>query len=218
MKLLKERQGGIVLEAALVLPLFATISMLFVSMIRMSQAEMALHSMVSESAKVMAANLYPVEQLYVGARQQLAASAPVMWLEQVVSQANAARSQVVEAEKFVEDHSRFIPEPIVRLVAWEKEHRTQLEAAGGEKTAELKASIRKKAAAAATPLIASFGDTKTLDPKKLKVTDLQLPDFEQGQSAYVVVEAEYAYKLTLPFYTRTVILRKKATERAWIGG
>ncbi len=123
----------------------------------------------------------------------MGASAPGVWLDQVVTQANAARQQVVDAESFTDNYSRFIPEPIVRLMAWEKSYREQLEAKGGESTQELKTSIRRHAAEAATPIIASFAETGILQPEKLKVTDLQLPDFNAGTSAYVTVEAQYSY-------------------------
>lgn len=218
MRWVKDREGGIVLEAALVLPLFFSLLLLLVSFIRLSLCEMALQSTVSETAKVIASNMYPVELLYNEAKQQWAASAPGVWLDQVVTQANGARQQVVDAESFTDNYSRFIPEPIVRLMAWEKSYREQLEAKGGESTQELKTSIRRHAAEAATPIIASFAETGILQPEKLKVTDLQLPDFNAGTSAYVTVEAQYSYTFLLPFFKKTVVLRKKATERAWIGG
>ncbi|WP_159883532.1 TadE family protein [Paenibacillus puerhi] len=218
MRLAKSSEGGIVLEAALVLPLFVSLLMLFVSLLRLAQCDMALQFAVSESAKVIAANMYPVEQLYAEARQRLAASTPGVWLEQAVTQAESARSRVIDAETFVEDYGRFIPEPIVRMMAWEKDYRTELEAAAGEQTDQWKRAVRRKAAEAATPLIASFGDTSVLRPGKFKVTDVQLPDFHNGTSSEVVIEAQYEYTLLLPFYKRTMVLRKQARERAWMGG
>ncbi len=219
MRWVKDREGGIVLEAALVLPLFFSLLLLLVSFIRLSLCEMALQSTVSETAKVIASNMYPVELLYNEAKQQWAASAPGVWLDQVVTQANAARQQVVDAESFTDNYSRFIPEPIVRLMAWEKSYREQLEAKGGESTQELKTSIRRHAAEAATPIIASFAETGILQPEKLKVTDLQLPDFNAGTSAYVTVEAQYSYTFfAAVFQKKRLCCAKKATERAWIGG
>ncbi|MEK8128577.1 TadE family protein [Paenibacillus filicis] len=218
MRFARSPEGGIVLEAALVLPLFVSLLMLFVSVIRLAQADMALQSAVSESAKVIAANLYPVEQLYEEARQRWASSKPGIWLDKAVSEAEAARSRVVDAETFVEDYGRFIPEPIVRIMAWEKDFRTELETAAGEQTSEWKQALRRKTAEAATPWIASFADTSVLRKEKFKVTDVVLPDFYSGMSTEVVIEAQYEYTLLLPFYKRTFVLRKQARERAWIGG
>ncbi|SDC48309.1 TadE-like protein [Paenibacillus sp. UNCCL117] len=218
MRLFKSNAGGMVLEAALVLPLFVSLLMLFASMIRLAQADMALQAVVSESAKVIAANLYPAQQLYGEARQRLAASPPGVWLEQAVAQADAARSRVIAAETFTEEYGRFIPEPIVRLMAWERDYRAAAEAAAGEQTDEWKRTLRRKAAEASTPLIASFGDASVLRPGKFKVTDVRLPDFHNGTTAAVIVEAQYEFTLLLPFVTRKIVLRKQAREQAWIGG
>ncbi|MFB6363253.1 TadE/TadG family type IV pilus assembly protein [Paenibacillus elgii] len=214
----KEQRGSITLEAALVLPFFLAFLLLLIAFIRVSLAEMALQSAVSESAKVIAANMYPIKLLYRQGQAQWQNSQASAWLGNVVTQLETARQTVIDSEQFVEDYSKWIPEPMVRLVAWDKERREQLEALGSSAKDEAKQTVEKKVAEAATPIIASFADMRSLDQRKLKVTSLQFPNFYDHGEAYVVIEAQYEYTFAVPFFKKTVILRKKAQERAWIGG
>ncbi|GLI05511.1 hypothetical protein YDYSG_15410 [Paenibacillus tyrfis] len=214
----KEQRGSITLEAALVMPFFLAFLLLLIAFIRVSLAEMALQSAVSESAKVIAANMYPVELLYRQGQARWQNSRASAWLGTVVTQLETARQKVIDSEQFVEDYGKWIPEPLVRLVAWEKERREQLEALGGSAKDEAKKKVEQKVAEAATPIIASFADMGKLDRSKFKVTSLHFPNFDDREKAYVSIEAQYEYTFAVPFFKKTVILRKKAQERAWVGG
>ncbi|MEC0212110.1 TadE/TadG family type IV pilus assembly protein [Paenibacillus ehimensis] len=214
----KEQRGSITLEAALVLPFFLAFLLLLIAFIRVSLAEMALQSAVSESAKVIAANMYPVELLYRQGQTRWQNSQASAWLDNVVTQLDTARQTVIDSEQFVEDYGKWIPEPVVRLVAWEKERREQLEALGSWAKDEAKKKVEQKVAEAATPMIASFADMGSLDRRKFKVTSFHFPNFDDREKAYVAIEAQYEYTFAVPFFKKTVILRKKAQERAWIGG
>lgn len=214
----KEQGGSITLEAALVLPFFLAFLLLLIAFIRVSLAEMALQSAVSESAKVIAANMYPVELLYRQGQTQWQNSQASVWLGNVVAQLETTRQTVINSEQFVEDYSRWIPEPMVRLVAWEKERRERLEALGSSAKDETKKKVEQKVAEAATPIVASFADMGSLERRKFKVTSLQFPSFDDREKAFVAIEAQYEYTFAVPFFKKTVVLRKRAQERAWIGG
>lgn len=218
MRFVKEQQGSIVLEAALTLPFFIAFVTLLTAFIRLSLTEMALQSAVSESAKVIAANMYPVEQLYREGQSQWSNSRTSVWIGNVVAQADSARQKVLDTENFVEQYERWIPEPLVRLAQWEKERREQLEALGGSSAAEAKQGLERQLAKAATPIIASFATTDRLETDKLLVTKLSFPDFDNHEEAYVSIEVQYEYTFAVPFFKKTVMLRKKALERAWVGG
>ncbi|GAB7056121.1 hypothetical protein JCM16163A_28680 [Paenibacillus sp. YK5] len=218
MRIMKEQQGSIVLEAALTLPFFIAFVTLLTAFIRLSLTEMALQSAVSESAKVVAANMYPVEQLYREAKSRWSNSRASVWLGHAAAQADAARQKVLDAEQFVEQYGRWIPEPLVRLAQWEKERREQLEALGGSAAAEAKQELERRLAEAATPIIASLAATDRLEREKLLVTRLSFPDFDHHEEVYVTIEAQYEYTFAVPFFKKTIMLRKKALERAWVGG
>lgn len=217
-RLWKQQKGSVVLEAALVLPFFLAFILLLVVFIRVSIAEMALQSAVSESTKVLAANMYPVELLVEEAKRKWDGTRVSGWLSQAVSQAESVRQKAVDAESFAEEYERWIPDPLIELMAWEKTKREQLEAWGGDMADEGKKQAMDKLAEAATPIVAGFADQRRLNPSRLKVTKLTFPDFENKEDAFVGIEAQYEFTFAVPFYRKTVTLRKHALERAWVGG
>ncbi|WP_426453915.1 TadE/TadG family type IV pilus assembly protein [Paenibacillus sp. S-38] len=217
-KLVRGDKGSMVLEAALTLPFFLAFVMLLVGFIRLSLAEMALQSTVSEAAKVMAANMYPMRQAYLQGQTAWQNSTASAWLDGVLTQANSAAQTVTDTEAFVENYAQWIPAPLVQLVAWEKSKREQVQSWGSEKTGEAKEAAQRRFAEGASPIIASFADEGRLDKTRIQVTALHFPDMENLEEAYLTIEAEYPYTFQVPFFKKTVILKKKATERAWVGG
>jgi hypothetical protein len=214
----REEEGSIVLEAALILPIFLAFMLLLISFIQISMAQMALQTAVSESTKVLAANMYPVELLYKQGQAQWQNSQASAWLNQVLTEAQSARQQIVDAEKFAEDYAQWIPEPLLLLVQWEKERRTQLEAKGQKAAEEAKKKVNEVMLGAATPIVAAFADERRLRREKLKVTELTFPSFDNKDEAFLGIEATYELKLFIPFFKKTIFLKKRALERVWVGG
>ncbi|WP_284639887.1 TadE/TadG family type IV pilus assembly protein [Paenibacillus silviterrae] len=211
-------EGSMVVEAALVMPFFLTLIMLLVSFIQISLAEMALQTAVSESSKVIASNMYPVRHLYLQGQARWQQSAAGVWLEQIVSQVQTARQTVTDAEAFADDYAQWIPEPLLMAVKWEKERREKLETLGQDAAQTVKDRVNEGLRDAATPIVAAFADERRLRREKLKVTKLVFPSFENMGEAYLVIEAQYELTLHIPFYRKTILLKKQAMERAWIGG
>ncbi|WP_019534121.1 TadE/TadG family type IV pilus assembly protein [Paenibacillus ginsengihumi] len=218
MKLRGEDKGSITLEAALVLPLFMSLIMVLVAFVQIALAEMALQSAVSSTAKVVAANLYPVDLLYQQGKEQWSQSRPAAWLNYVTSRVESARQTAIEAETFVDDYSRWIPEPVVKLVAWERTKREALENLGTEAGEAAKRQAEEAMYGAALPVLSSFANPRRLHLEGLKVTDLEFPSFDNKDNAYFGLEAQYEMKLAVPFYRKTIVIKKRAVERAWIGG
>ncbi|MCZ8515876.1 pilus assembly protein [Paenibacillus filicis] len=214
----KQDQGGVVLEAALVLPFFVAFVALMIVLVRLSIAEMALQSAVSESAKVIAANMYPVELLAGEARSKWNASRPSVWLDEAVSRVENIRQRAVDAESFVEEYEHWIPDPLVRLLAWEKSKREQAESWGAGMTEEAKERAMTEITEAATPIVAFFADKRRINTSKLKVTKITFPNFDHKEEAFVGVEAQLQFTFAVPFFRKDVLLKKKALERAWVGG
>ncbi|WP_256865243.1 TadE/TadG family type IV pilus assembly protein [Paenibacillus sp. 32352] len=217
-----DQEGGIVLEAALVLPLFLSFILVLIAFIQISLAEMALQSAVTDTTKVVAANMYPVDLLYQQARSKWNQSAASGWIDKVVGQIESAKQKAVDAEQFIEDYERWIPDPVVQLVEWEKTYREHLENLGNAKTEEAKKQLEEAykplLSKAVTPLVAHYANPARIKKDRLKVTKVILPDLEHKENAFVGIEAQYEVPLSIPFFKKTVIVRKQAFERAWVGG
>ncbi|WP_028548218.1 TadE/TadG family type IV pilus assembly protein [Paenibacillus sp. UNC451MF] len=217
-----DQEGGIVLEAALVLPLFLSFILVLIAFIQISLAEMALQSAVSDTTKVIAANLYPVDLLYQQARSKWNQSAPSGWIDGVIGQIDSVKQKAIDTEQFVDDYERWIPDPVVQLITWEKTNREHLEALGQAKTEEakdqLEAAYKPLLNNTVTPIVVLYANPTRLKKERLKVTNVILPDLEHKENAFIGIEAQYEVPLTVPFFKKVIIIRKQAYERAWVGG
>jgi hypothetical protein len=129
-----------------------------------------------------------------------------------------ARDTVKTAEQFTENYADYVPEPIARLIEGEKQLRTALENAADDQADAAKSAVaRQIAQKAVTPVLVGFADTGLLKKDKLQVTSVTWPTPDDDEHAWIAIEAQYEMKLPLPFVTAKVVLKKKATERCWIG-
>jgi hypothetical protein len=214
----KSEQGSIVLEASLLLPMFAAFLIAFISLVQISVTELALQDAVSETAKQIAANLYPVKLLYAEAKQKYGQSKLAAGIGEMVDKVNSAREQAEGVENFVEDYAAFIPDPVVRLMQAEKEMRETLEQTAGDSYDQAKReALRILAEKAFTPIVGLSADKRWIKSDRLKVTSIDVPIPDDAGKAFIGIEARYELKLAIPFFPKTFVLKKKAYERAWVG-
>lgn len=211
--------GSIVLEATLTLPFFALLLLGAISLVQVAAADLALRSAVSETAKTMAASMYPVSLLYAEGKSKIESSKPAQVWDSISGRAEAARGQVERVEQFVDDYAAYIPEPLLRLVEGEKRWRESLEEAGNDSIDEAKRQAAQAIAKAVfTPIVKRFADMKLLDEKRLQVIQVDWPIPDDPDRAWIGIEVQYEMKLAVPLFSKTVTLKKKALERCWIGG
>ncbi|TDF99590.1 TadE/TadG family type IV pilus assembly protein [Paenibacillus piri] len=222
MKLIRDQEGGIVMEAALVLPMFLSFVLMLIVFIQISLTEMALQSAVSETTKVLAVHMYPVDLLYAQAKSKWDQSAANGWIEQAKGKIEAVQQKAVNAEQFVEDYERWIPDPVVKLIGWEQKEREQLEALAQAETEEAKERVKAAYTpvlnSAFAPIVAMHANPSRIKKERLKVTRVTFPDLNHKEHAFMSIEAEYELPLHVPFFKKTVFIRKQAFERAWVGG
>jgi hypothetical protein len=198
----------------LILPFFISFVLVLSSFIQISLAQFALQTAVSETNKQLASHMYPVKLLYMEAKTQLETSKTGIVIQRVLDQVVQARSKVINSEDFVERYASYIPEPIVVWMECEKKKRQFLEENGQEAAMKLWKSVLNQAF---TKLVLKFTDTALLRPDQLHVVDVNLPDLESSTDAFIAIEAQYDHRLSIPFFHRTLSLRKRAVERIWVG-
>jgi hypothetical protein len=184
------------------------------SFIQISLAQFALQTAVSETNKQLAGHMYPVKLLYMEAKNQVDSSKAGVLIQRVLDQIEQARSKVTNSEDFVERYASYIPEPIVVWLECEKKKRELLEQNGQETAMKLLKPILNQAF---TKLVLQFSDTGLLRPEQLHVVDVDLPNLESSTDAFIAIEAQYDQRLSIPFFHRTLSLRKRAVERIWVG-
>lgn len=206
----------------MVLPLFLSFIFMLVAFIQVSIAEMALQSAVSETTKVVAAHMYPVDLLYQQAKGKWEQTAAAGWLEQALGHIESVKQTAVNTEEFMDQYERWIPDPVIKLMEWERTNREEVEALGQAQSEEAKQAVKAVYKPllnkAVTPIVALYANKTSLRTERLKVTDVILPDLNQRDQAFIGIEAEYEVPLVIPFFHKTMTVRKRALERAWIGG
>ncbi|OXM88249.1 hypothetical protein CF651_01880 [Paenibacillus rigui] len=219
---MRSDEGSIVLEAALVLPLFLSFIFMLIAFVQVSIAEMALQSAVSETTKVVATHMYPVDLLYQQAKGKWEQSAANSWMDRALGQIESVKQTAEDSEQFVEDYERFIPDPVIKLMEWERMHRQQLEASAQAGTEEAKQSIEAAYKPllndAVTPIVVLYANKSRLRSDKIKVIHVILPDLNKKDQVFIGIEAQYEVPLIVPFFHKVMVIRKRALERAWIGG
>jgi hypothetical protein len=199
------------------LPIFISFVLVLNSFIQISAAQIALQTAVSETVKQLATHMYPVKILYKEAESQIVGSHTEAIIQRVLDQVKQVRDKVTDSEDFVEKYASYIPEPIVVLLEWEKQKRELIEANGQDKSQELlDQAFNPMANKAFSTLVRQFANPVILHPDHLKVIDVQLPNLVLPE-ALIAIEAEYDIQLPIPFFHRTLALRKRAAEKVWIG-
>jgi hypothetical protein len=211
-------RGSMVLEAALALPLFLTYMLAMIAMIQVSVAEMAVQSAVSETVKLVSAHMYPVNLLADEAKMRWEMSRAGTVYGEVLDKVNGARGLVASAEDFVTDYASFVPDPLIRLIELEKEKREHLETMTAEQYAEYKEKLLTPLIRQSlTAVVRQQLNEGVIHPASLHVTNAVLPDLESGGNAYFGLEAEVELTLAIPFIRKTVLVKKQAYERVWVG-
>lgn len=217
-KIQQEQDGGIVLEASLILPLFLGFVVGLVACIQIAIIELSMQSGVSEATKTIAGQLYPVRLLVQEAQSKYDQSRAAELFNTAISHVQTARNHVLNAEEFADEYAAYIPDSVLELVRWEQEKRELGEDRGQEEIDHLyELQIKPRVLSAFTPIVYAFCDSSSLGKSRFKVTSVTLPSMEQGGEAYFGIEAEYSYHLPIPFMGQTIVIRKRAYERAWVG-
>jgi len=196
------------------LPGFVAFGLSLVCLVGLGRAELALQSAVSETVKSIAAHWYPVQMIYTEVKQSLSNSTEGQRMEAVWKRVTDIRDTVQDMESLAQDYERLLPEPIVQVLAWEKQKREALEA-GVVETAEGQV-IDPLLAEAFRPIVLYYA-SGSLARDRLVIESVDLPSFEPGGDPYVEITASYTIKLPIPFVNKSIRLVATAKERAWVG-
>ncbi|TXK85410.1 TadE/TadG family type IV pilus assembly protein [Paenibacillus sp. N3.4] len=217
-KFYREQRGSMVMEASLLLPFFLAFVFGLIICIRMAILEMALQAGVSEAAKTISGQLYPIRLLIQEAKTKYEQSSASEMMNSAIERVQAAREKVTTSEDLADEYAAYIPDPLLELIKWEKEKREYVEGKGQEEWDSVyELQVKPRIMAAFTPVVYEFCDKAAIGKNTFKVIAVTLPSMENGGSAYFSVEAQISYKLPIPFMSQTLILKKKAFERAWVG-
>lgn len=188
---LRNENGSITLEAAMVLPVFMLFVVFMATIIKISVAEIALNKSVSETAQVIATHAYPVTIL----------------AEETRSIANDKLSGLTINEFNMGD--------VEKLVGTTFRAAFDIDISGSNYIQQLSSGL---VTPIIQDKFADNVDNSFFDESNVRV-DVDLPGSINGSSeSYVGITAEYDMDIVVPFVDHTITIKKKAYERLWVGG
>ncbi|MFS0723443.1 hypothetical protein [Paenibacillus sp. 1P07SE] len=189
----RDESGGIVLEAALLLPLVLFVLLFFIFLVQLAAAQMALNDAASQVVRQTAAHLHPA---------MLAA-------DRLPKRPDPEQQRLPLADmgQAAEALARWLPDPAGALI--------EAAVSGDWSDVEDMASSYL-ASRVAEPLLRRVAEPSVLDVERLSVENMKLPDLQGRDEAYLELTVAYDYPLGLPFTPRSLTLHGRVSERVWI--
>jgi hypothetical protein len=192
-KHLRKEGGSITLEAAMILPFFLFFIIFLTMFIRLAVADMALYKAASETTELVVAYAYPVKVTTDGATNFI-----------------NNKIQTIEQENQVD---------ITGAINWVKEGLNFL---GIDVQGSIESLFESRLKEIIEPTIQekfrqATGGGDFFDESNLKVTNVEIPSLVGGTGAYLEINVEYRFDLSIPFVDKEIVLKKTAYERVWNG-
>lgn len=198
MKLYKNEQGSIVVEAAVLMPFLFAALLAMTVFVHLASSELALQSAVNETTKQVAAHMYPLYLLSQENSRQPTS--------QLVNEIQSAKSAFNSYEQFSGDPLAMLPDMFEDMLLQQELELIDLES--GFQFIQGKAFL---------PVLRKFTNERWLKPERLQIDYIEFPSFRNKQEAYFHLSATYRIQLKIPFFNRELLLQKNAMERVWIG-
>ncbi|MFC3748499.1 TadE/TadG family type IV pilus assembly protein [Paenibacillus sp. GCM10012306] len=210
----EKNEGSMVVEAAMVLPIFLLFVLFLIFIIQMSLYSTALQSTASDTVKVISTHIYP------------AALAAQKWDKDSGSETNPTGSD--PGSKQADAHSPW-GIPRLSLMEWGEDYANDLPPplnewalAAAEKGEGPLQKLQAEASQsvldlAIKPLMKPYLASDMLEYDRIHVSNVIIPDLKKGTRPYFGVEVSYDLPMKVPFLNQNIVLEASAVERLWIG-
>lgn len=193
-----------VVEAALVLPMFMFFVIFLIYIVQMTLISTALQSTVSDTVKTVAAHMYPVSLA-------VQANAGGNGTSEGTPSTSHWEIPKLSLSDWVSNYSDSLPSPA-------KEWITEAVASGEEPLQQLKnQTVEAVLDPVVKPMMTPFMPDRLLDYDRIHVSNVHIPNLKSGTSPYFGIEVNYALPIRVPFLNKRIVLQAKAKERLWIG-
>lgn len=202
MSLFKKEKGSLVVEAALILPLFLSMILLLITFVKISIVEITLTNNVSAVTEVIATHIYPVGLMYYNFSETETGQK----VENTLTTINDTKDIIIDTKDLINEYSYILPEEIKSLINLETVFENGLTKAYDN---SLNTVFQ--------PIVDSYIDKKLIHLENLHVTRVVLPNLIDGSQPYIGIEICYEMPLNIPFFSQKIAIKKEAYERIWMG-
>lgn len=210
-----QEEGSMVVEAAMVLPIFLLFVLFLISIVQMTLYSTALQSTASDTVKSISTHMYPAALAVQkwGATSEAGANPVKDGTD--LSAGNQAESNWTIPRLSLTDwgssYAMSLPKPLNEWVmsALEKGEGPlqKLQAETSESVLDL----------AIKPLLKPYLSSDLLDYDRIHVSNIIVPELKKGTRPYFGLVVSYELPMKVPFLNQRIVLEASAVERLWIG-
>jgi hypothetical protein len=204
LKFRKSQEGSIVLEAAIIIPIFLCFLLFLITIIRIATVEMALNTAISTATKQVSTHIYPIALLLDDYNQSETGHKTKKFLDKMKQYKE--HIEYAENELNQSPLNSFFPKEVKNLLSI----RESFEAGASSVYTQTLRTVFE-------PLVDSYIDDSIILIEKLQVTKVTLPDLKDRTNPYFGLEVRYDMPLNIPFYNKELTFKKNAFERVWVG-
>lgn len=210
-----KEEGSMVVEAAMVLPIFLLFVLFLISIVQMTLYSTALQSTASDTVKSISTHMYPAALAVQkwGATSETDADPVKSGTD--LSAGNQAKSNWTIPRLSLTDwgssYAMSLPKPLNEWVmsALEKGEGPlqKLQAETSESALDL----------AVKPLLKPYLSSDLLDFDRIHVSNIIVPELKKDTRPYFGLVVSYELPMKVPFLNQRIVLEASAVERLWIG-
>lgn len=210
-----KEEGSMVVEAAMVLPIFLLFVLFLISIVQMTLYSTALQSTASDTVKSISTHMYPAAL----AVQKWGATSEA-GDESVKGGTNLSASNRTGSNWTIPrlsltdwggSYAMSLPKPLNEWVmsALDKGEGPlqKLQAETSEDVLDL----------AIKPLLKPYLSSDLLDYDRIHVSNIIVPELKKGTRPYFGLVVSYELPMKVPFLNQSIVLEASAVERLWIG-
>ncbi|MCL7748016.1 TadE/TadG family type IV pilus assembly protein [Halalkalibacter alkaliphilus] len=202
----KKEDGGITLEAAIFMPIFIMFLVFLLFMIRFALTDIALNKAVSETAKQIALQSYPIHRVIdTGGKMATEALNKSDHYQQIKDDMGKNKDQIENEliNTLGEDgYNQLIADPLAKA---------RDDAIDGVTAQFLETIVQGYLADADRMNLIDASSVSVVSP--IKFPNL----LNEDGNKFILITAEYRLVLPIPFLNREYTLQKQAYERVWLG-
>ncbi|MHA6485428.1 TadE/TadG family type IV pilus assembly protein [Paenibacillus sp. strain BS8-2] len=196
----KRAEGSIVIEAAIVLPLILFTLAAFVMLIMLCTAQMTLHQTTLQTARSLAAHMYPAELATTGVANSVSGMLPAL-------PSTVPSIPLPEWKEIASEAAEWLPSPAGELAS---------SALQGDWGPMVDLAATELGRVVMEPMARSFAEDSTLKPERISLAKLTLPSLSNKEDAYLSVTLQYEFPMKVPLLGRPILLKKQVLERVWV--
>ncbi|WP_042198304.1 TadE family protein [Paenibacillus camerounensis] len=207
-------EGSMVVEAAMVLPVFLLFVLFLIYIIQMTLYSTALQSTASDTVKMISTHIYPAAlaaQRLAEEENSVADPAGPGGAPDAGKPSGKWSIPRLSLQEWSGSYADTMPSPIdewVRAAVQRAEGPLQeLQAEASQAVLDL----------ALKPLMKPYLATDWLDYDRIHVSNVTIPELKEGSRPYFGLVVSYELPMKVPFLNKAIVLEAGSVERIWIG-